>query len=216
MSELERLKLRAGHWLPNGSHCELPAFRDEKHQEEYGRQRAKAQKELDEYLVVNTVTVFGYFDDNRFNFTPQIAFGSMLLRRKELDAAVQAGKFLSVEEQKERTILRFFLGSPNGEPDDQPLIKFHKLNLEEMKDIRAISEFTFGDIKKCGASLEGVKQFFEGIHSGIITIEEAKQILAEAEQWNKIKDQTQLSKEEFFAKKLFVLTDTKKNHPLNN
>ncbi len=162
------------------------------------------------------LTAFGYFDGKRFNFTTQQAFGSMLLRQKELDAAIHAGKLLSVEEQKERTMLCFLLGSPNDGPDDEPLIKCHALNLEDVKDILAIGEFNFGDIQKYGASIQGINQFFEGIRSGILTIEEAIQVLAESKKWDEVKDGTSFSKEEFLAKKLSALTETNKNRPSNN
>lgn len=161
------------------------------------------------------ITVFGYFNDNRFNFTTQQAFGSMLLRRKELDGSVQAGKALSIEEQKERAILHFLLGSPTGRLDDEPIIKFHTLQLEDVKHVSAIGEFTFGEIEKYAASLDGMARLFDGIRSGIVTLQEAEQVIAELKKWEAIKHQTDLSKEEFF-KKLSALTDPDGERPSNN
>jgi tetratricopeptide (TPR) repeat protein len=129
------------------------------------------------------ITALGYFDGTCFNFTNEKAYGAMLLKRKQLEAAVQAGKSLSVEEKKEHVMLRFLLGSPNGGPDGEPIIKLGKLNLEDLKNIHAIGEFTFGDIKavlsRYGASHDGIIRFFDGIRSGEITIEDAKQYLQE-------------------------------------
>lgn len=162
------------------------------------------------------IAVFGYFNDNRFNFTTVQAFGSMLLRRKELDGAVQAGEALSIEEQKERAILHFLLGSPTGRSDDEPIIKFHTLQLEDVKDVPAIGEFTFGEIAKHAASLDGMARLFDGIRSGIVSLQEAEQVIAELKKWEAIKHQTDLSKEEFFAKTLAVLTEPDKERPSNN
>ena len=129
------------------------------------------------------IVALGYFNETGFNFISEKAFGSMLLRRKQLEGALQAGKSLSVEEQKERVILHFYLGSPGEGPDEEPIIKLCKLNLDEVKNVRAVGEFTFGDIKTIlsreGALHGGVIRFFDGIHSGEITIEEAKQFLQE-------------------------------------
>lgn len=144
------------------------------------------------------------------------AVASMLLRKKELEVAVNAGRRLSDEEQKELVILLFLLGSPG----EEPLIKRQELSFEQAKDIRAIGNFTFGQVKSLftgqGFSRGDMIRFFDDIQSGKLTMEEATHFLEDCKEWDRIKSDTNLLKEDFFAKKLVERQAARTNDPSNN
>jgi hypothetical protein len=144
------------------------------------------------------------------------AFASLLLRQKELQTAIQSGKTLSDEEQKELVMLQFLLGSSN----EESLIETQKLSLEEAKDVRAIGEFTFGEIKSLltgqGLSRGDVIRFLGDVQSGKLRPEEAVHFLEDCKEWGGIKKHTNLSKAEFFAKRLAAREAAQKRDPSNN
>lgn len=178
--------------------------------------RTSPPKVTDSIDAKDLITAFGYGEGSRFNLVTRKQFGTMLLRRKELDSSFQAGKTLSVEEQKERAILHFLLGTPGEVPAEEPIIELHKWRLEHVRGIRVIGEFTFGDLEEYAASHEGVLRFLDGIYEGVLTIKEAEQTLVAMKKWEGLKDNTHLSKEEFFAKELATITGTCKEQSSDN
>jgi len=164
----------------------------------------------------DVITAFGYGEGGRFNLITRKQFGTMLLRRKELDGAFQIGKSLSVEEQKERVILHFMLGTPGGGPGEEPVIRLHKWRLEYVRGFRVIGDFTFGDVERYAASHDGVLALFKGIYEGDLTIKEAEQALEAMKKWDELKDRTEPSKQQFLNKELAAIVGTGKEQPSNN
>ncbi len=156
-------------------------------------------------------------DQGNFSFVSPQACISMLLRQKELQAEVKSGNILSDEEQKELVILKFLLGSPG----EEAIIQRRRLSLADLKNTRAIGEFTFGKIQTLligqGFSHEDViLRFIADLQSGAFTTEEANQFLKDCEAWDEIKDRTNMSRDEYFAKKLVAHKEARKSNPSNN
>jgi hypothetical protein len=127
--------------------------------------------------------------------------GSIILERQQIQAAAQARKNLSEEEKKKLALSEFVLGSAG----EEPVLTTQEFSLEEAKDIPAVGEFTFGDIKTLltaqGHSRGDVLRFLKDVESGSFNIEEAIQFLKDCQEWEQIKNDTDQTRAEFLAQK---------------
>jgi len=204
---------------PSPAECKKALELIKKLQERRGNQERQPQtKNIGTEDLVNESQKANPSVTNAKNLTPvsSQAFASMLLRQKELQAAAKGGEILSKEEEKELVMLAFLLGSPG----EEAIIKKHELSLEDAKDIHAIGGFSFGDIKSLltgqGLSRGEVMSFLGDVQSGKLTLTDAIQFLEDCKEWNEIKSHTDLSKKEYFARKLAADRKFPKINPSNN
>jgi hypothetical protein len=154
----------------------------------------------------------------RSEFMPisQRALGSMILEREHMQAAATAGKVHSADDQKKLAMANFVL----GEKGDESILTTKKMTLEEAKDLRAIGDFTFGEVGKllqaAGHSRGEVVQFLRDVQSGTLTEGEGIQFLNDCKEWASIKLYTDQNRDEFFAKKFAAHEAAQKKHPSCN
>ena len=147
--------------------------------------------------------------------TPQM-LASIALERQELQAAARSGKTLSDEEKRKLALSEFVLGSVG----EESVVTSQELSLEDAKDSPAVGEFTLGDVKTLltaqGLSRGDVIRFLRNVQSGAVSMEEAHQFLTDCTEWEKIKHQTSMAREDFFAEKLAARERTRRTDPSHN
>jgi hypothetical protein len=146
----------------------------------------------------------------------QRALGSIILEREQIRAAASDGKALSAEDQKKLAMANFVL----GDDGEQSILTTKEMTFEEAKDIRAIGEFTFGDITSLlnaqGHSQGDVFQFLRDIESGALSVSEAILFLTDCKEWESIKQHTDEKRSDFFARKFAEHEAARKKQPSRN
>lgn len=154
------------------------------------------------------------------NFIPisKSTIAEMIIRKQQLEAAKSNGVSLTLEEKKELAMLELVMEDPKE--GESPLFVVKELDIDQIPNVIAFGGYSFGRIRSIlsnlGFAKEDVISFLDAVSSGKFPLNEALGFLADCEDWDKVKGNTQISREEFFADRLRRRTAAAKMDPSRN